>query len=110
MHMSNCVFCKIVNKEMETPILYEDDKLVVFNNINPSAPVHILIVPKKHVESIKKVEEEDRDLLGEMILRASKIASEKNLEGYKLIFNVGRKGGQEIDHIHLHLIGGWDNS
>lgn len=106
--MSDCIFCKIVNKETDTPLLYEDDKLVVFNDINPSAPVHILIVSKKHIESIKKVEEEDGDLLGEMILRASKIAGEKNLEGYKLIFNVGRKGGQEIDHIHLHLIGGWE--
>ncbi|OHA14107.1 MAG: histidine triad nucleotide-binding protein [Candidatus Tagabacteria bacterium RIFCSPLOWO2_01_FULL_39_11] len=106
----NCVFCDIVKHKRETYAEYEDDKFMAFNDIKPSAPIHILIVPKKHIDSIKSVDGEHKELLGEMIVLAKKIALEKKLEGYKLIFNVGRQGGQIVDHLHLHLLGGWEKS
>lgn len=101
-----CIFCKIAKGEIPTNKIFEDDKFVAFNDINPKATIHILIVPKRHIESIKTLKETDRELIGELILLAQKIASEKNMEGYKLIFNVGKEGGQLIDHLHLHLLSG----
>jgi len=99
----NCIFCKIINKEEDSETVYEDDDFVAFNDISPKAPVHVLIVPKKHVSSVKEV---DEDLAGKLIIVAKKIAEDKKLEGYKLLINVGREGGQIIDHLHLHLLGG----
>jgi histidine triad (HIT) family protein len=109
MNSSNCLFCKIINKEQEADIVFEDAKFVAFSNIAPKAPIHILIVPKKHIQSINHLEAEDKELVGELFLLAKKIAKEQKVSetGYKLIFNVGRGGGQIIDHIHLHLLGGW---
>ena len=101
----DCVFCKIINKEIPTDFLHESDKLVVFADIHPKAPVHILIVPKTHIASVKELN--DVSMAGELIITARKIAQDKNLEGYKLVFNVGRAGGQEVDHLHLHLLGGF---
>lgn len=103
--MENCLFCKISNKETPADIVYEDDVAVAFNDINPTAPVHILIVPKKHIVSIKELEDEDKELMGQLILTAKKIAEENDLKGYKILINVGREGGQIIDHLHLHLLG-----
>ena len=91
---------------MPSDIVYEDDKVIAFKDIHPKAPFHILIVPKKHVESVIALEEADKDLAGEIILTAKKIAGDNNLKGYKLIFNVGREGGQIINHLHLHLLAG----
>jgi len=105
--MDECIFCKIAKGESPAEFEYQGEALVAFRDINPAAPVHILVVPKKHFDSVKTVKEEDRDLLGEMILVAKKIAADKGLEGYKLIFNCGRAGGQIVDHVHLHLMGGW---
>ena len=103
----DCIFCKIINGSERADIVYEDDKVVAFKDINPKAKVHILIVPKKHVESIKELGEQDRDLISEIIFSAKKIAEDQKIdEGYKLVFNVGRKGGQIVDHVHLHLLGG----
>lgn len=103
-----CIFCKIAAKKKTADIVYENDKVVGFRDINPKAPVHILIVPKKHIPSIKDAGEGDRDMLGEILLTAKIIAKEQKIdEGYKLVFNAGRKGGQVIDHLHLHLLGGW---
>ena len=102
--MENCIFCKIINKEIPTNLIFENDNFVAFNDIKPKAKIHILIVPKKHIESIKTIEDSDKDLMGELLLVAKKIAKEKNMEGYELIFNVGREGGQLIDHLHLHLL------
>jgi histidine triad (HIT) family protein len=99
-----CLFCKIVNKEIPSEIVYEDEKVVVFKDINPKAPTHLLIVPKKHISSVDHVEIEDKALMGELILAAQKIAREKGLEGYKLQINVGRSAGQLIDHLHIHLL------
>ena len=102
----DCLFCKIANKEVPSDIVYEDDKFVAFKDIAPKAPLHLLIVPKKHIASIDHVGVEDKTLIGELILVAQKIAREKNLKGYKLLINVGREGGQIIDHLHLHLLSG----
>ncbi len=104
--MENCIFCKIASGEISSAKVFENDKIIAFNDINPKARVHILIVPKKHIESIKHLEKSDKKLVGEMFLAAQKIAEEKNLGGYKLVINVGREGGQLVDHLHLHLLNG----
>jgi len=102
----SCIFCKIANKQTPADIVYENDKIIAFKDNNPRAPVHILIVPKKHIPSVDHIEIQDKTLMGEMILCAQKIAREKNLPGYRLVINVGREGGQIIDHLHLHLLSG----
>jgi histidine triad (HIT) family protein len=99
-----CIFCKIANKEKEAEIVFEDEKLLAFEDINPKAPIHILIIPKKHIPSLDHVEIGDKALMGELILAAQKIAREKNLNGYRLQINVGRPAGQVVDHLHLHLL------
>ena len=101
-----CLFCQIINKEIPSTIVYEDDQVIAFNDINPHADVHILIVPKKHIDSIMELKEADEALAGYLLRVAHKIAQEKGLKGYKLQFNVGKEGGQIIFHLHLHLLGG----
>lgn len=105
--MNDCVFCKIVHGELPADILHKSAEAVIFKDINPSVPIHYLVVPKKHISSIKDVLHEDEALLGHIVLLAKEAAEKLSLSGYKLIFNVGRDGGQVIDHIHLHLLGGW---
>lgn len=100
-----CVFCKIINKEQSADIVCENEEFIAFKDINPVSPVHILIVPKKHIASVIELQPQDKELAGGLILFAQKIAKDNNLSGYKLTFNVGREGGQIIDHLHLHLIG-----
>ncbi|MGD0576779.1 MAG: histidine triad nucleotide-binding protein [Candidatus Staskawiczbacteria bacterium] len=107
--MTDCIFCKIIAGEIPSAKVFEDDNLVAFNDINPKARIHILIVPKKHIESVKHLELIDKELIGEMFLAAQKIAKDKNLAGYKLVINVGREGGQLVDHLHLHLLSGEAN-
>ncbi len=104
-----CLFCQIINKEIPADIMYEDEKFVVFKDIKPKAPIHLLIVPKKHILSVQHLEIEDKELIGELFLLAKKIAQEKGIagKGYKLVFCVGKGGGQTIEHIHLHLLAGW---
>lgn len=103
------IFDKIIAKEQQADIVYEDERMVAFYDIQPKAPVHLLIVPKKHIESVNELKEEDSDLAGAMIIKAKELAAERDIgDGYKLVFNVGRKGGQIVDHLHLHLLGGWD--
>lgn len=106
----DCIFCKIVNGEIPTEFLYEDDTLVVFRDINPHAPVHILIVPRRHIRSINDLTEEDREIISHTIMVGKEIAKDQsvNSSGYKLLFNVERGGGQVIFHLHMHLIGGWE--
>lgn len=105
-----CVFCKIANKEIKTDILYENDDVLAFKDIHPLAPIHILIIPKKHIEGINFLGETEKDILlaGNMIIAAKKLAEKAGIgeKGYKLLFRVGREGGQEVPHIHLHLLGG----
>ena len=100
----DCIFCKIAKGEIPSTKVFENENVFAFLDINPKAKIHILIIPKKHIESIKHLEKNDAELVGELILTAQKIAKEKNMQGYKLIFNVGREGGQMVDHLHLHLV------
>ena len=93
---------------MPADIIYENEQVVAFKDIHPKAPLHFLIIPKKHIPSVDHLEEEDKELMGELVLSAKKIAKEQGVSAaYKLVFNVGRAGGQIIDHIHLHLLAGW---
>jgi histidine triad (HIT) family protein len=107
--MTNCLFCKIVNKESPAEIVYENDKIVAFKDTHPQAPLHLLIVPRKHIPSVEHLEIEDKELIGELFLVAQRITREQGVAktGYKLVFNVGKGGGQIIEHLHLHLLGGW---
>ena len=102
--MDDCIFCKILKKEIPADIVHEDDDLIAFSDINPKAKIHILIVPKKHIDTIKDLKEDEADevLVGKMVLAARNIAKEKNLDGYQLLYNVGESAGQIIFHIHLH--------
>lgn len=101
-----CLFCKIINKEVPSDICYEDGKVIAFKDIYPKAPIHFLILPKKHIPSVDHLEIQDKTLMGELILAAQKIAKEQKIKGYKLMINVGRDGGQIIDHLHLHFLAG----
>lgn len=100
----DCLFCSIAKKEISADVVFEDDSFVVFKDISPKAETHLLIITKKHIESLKDITEHDKELMGGLLLTAQKIAKDKKLDGYKLQMNVGRKAGQEIDHIHLHLL------
>lgn len=102
--MEECVFCKITKKELPSKIEYEDERFVVFYDIHPKAPLHLLIVPRKHIESVDHLEIHDKELMGELLLVAKNVARLKRLKGYKLQINVGREGGQVVDHLHLHLM------
>lgn len=103
-----CVFCKIINKEIPAEFLYEDDLVVGFRDAHPLAPVHVLVIPKKHIASITEIGTNEEQLMGRLILAAKKVAEDLQISenGYKLLFRVGKHGGQEVGHIHLHLIGG----
>ena len=105
----DCLFCNIAHGKMNTEFLFENDNLVVFRDINPHAPVHLLIVPKRHIRSVNDLVPGDNDILAEMIMTARTMAAQEgvNASGYKLLFNVEKGGGQMIFHLHLHLLGGW---
>ena len=106
----DCLFCKIAYKEIPTDFLYEDDSVVVFRDINPQAPVHLLIVPKKHIRSINDLTEEDKKIVAEMAMIGKEMAKKEGVDqsGYKLLFHVEKGGGQVIFHLHQHLVGGWE--
>ncbi len=106
---SECLFCRIARGEQPADVVYQDEHLVAFKDIQPHAPVHILLVPRKHIRSINDLEEVDRDLAAELLFRARALAEEQGIHesGYRLMFNVERGGGQYIFHLHLHLMGGW---
>jgi histidine triad (HIT) family protein len=106
----DCIFCNIVNGEKPTEFLYQDDTLVVFSDIYPQAPVHLLVVPRKHIRSINDLKQEDGPIVSHVLMVAKDMAKKESVHhsGYKLLFNVERGGGQVIFHLHLHLIGGWD--
>jgi len=105
----DCIFCKIIKHEVPTNSIYEDDWLVVFKDIKPSAPIHYLIVSKEHIQSIIHLQNNHQEIISKMVFTAKMLAEKLGLKGYKLVFNVGRQGGQIIDHLHLHLLGGWEN-
>lgn len=106
---NDCLFCKIASGKMDTEFLFENENLVVFRDIRPQAPTHLLIVPKRHIRSINDIQEEDNAIISEMIQVAKEMAKKEAVSqsGYKLLFNVEKGGGQVIFHLHLHLIGGW---
>ena len=106
--MEDNIFLKIIRKEIPADIVYEDDEILAFRDIHPLAPVHILIIPKKPIESIATMEASDVPLVGKIFLVAQNIARDLNIskKGYKLLIRVGRDGGQEVPHLHLHLLGG----
>jgi histidine triad (HIT) family protein len=105
----DCTFCRIVRKEKSADFLYEDESVVVIKDIRPHAPIHLLIIPKKHIRSINDLTEQDKDVVFNMILKARNVARQQSIadSGYKLVFNTERGGGQVIFHLHLHLLGGW---
>jgi histidine triad (HIT) family protein len=105
----NCIFCRIAGGELPTDFLYEDEQIVVFKDIRPAAPIHLLVVPRRHIRSINDLTEGDREIISEVFMVAKQMAAECSVAetGYKLLFNVEKGGGQEIFHLHLHLIGGW---
>ena len=105
----DCIFCEIIRGEKSADFVYRGDSVVAFKDIKPHAPVHILLVPKKHIRSINDLTDEDRPIISNLILRAQKISEELGIaqSGYKLVFNVERGGGQFVFHLHLHLVGGW---
>lgn len=105
----DCLFCQIIRGDKPADFLHKDESLVVFKDIYPQAPVHLLIVPRRHIRSMNEVAEQDRDIISQMILRGKEMAKEEGVakSGYKLLFNVERGGGQVIFHLHLHLLSGW---
>ena len=105
----DCLFCQISQGKTSTEILYENETLVVFRDINPAAPVHLLIVPKKHIRSVNDLSDDDQPILAELVMVARKMAVEQGIDksGYRIFINVERGGGQVIFHLHMHVIGGW---
>lgn len=106
----NCVFCGIIAKQIPAEIVFEDSDFVAFNDIHPKGPHHILIVPRTHVGSVKELDEEGEKMAGRMIGTARRLALERDIGGYKLVFNVGAEAGQTVEHLHLHLVGGWSEA
>ena len=105
--MSDCLFCKIAAGEIPSTKVYEDDKLLAFKDINPQAPVHILVIPKEHFDSVDALDEKSAPIVGNIMLVAKKIAAEQGLkDGYRIITNIGENGGQTVKHLHFHILGG----
>ena len=105
--MTDCIFCSIVSGDIPTKKIYEDDQVIVIGDLYPKAPVHNLVLPRRHIESIAMLQEEDEKLVGHMLRVAARVAKvDHELPGYKTLFNVNKEGGQEIMHLHLHLLGG----
>ena len=106
--MLGCLFCKIVQKQIPAKIVFEDDKVLAFEDVSPQAPVHILIIPKEHIPTVNDITEMHKDILNDMFLVAKNIAKEKNIamQGYRLVMNTNAEAGQTVFHIHMHLLGG----
>jgi histidine triad (HIT) family protein len=105
---SDCIFCRIIAGEVPSEKVYQDDRVTAFRDIRPVAPVHILIVPNKHIASVNEVEDEDEAVLGRLFLTAKRLAVQEGIaeSGYRLIINTGRHAGQDVFHLHVHLLGG----
>ena len=106
--MTECLFCKIIAHEIPASIVYEDDRILAFNDINPQAPMHVLVVPKRHVATLNELSPDDDQMVGELVRRAAAIAKERGVStgGFRTVFNTNREAGQTVFHIHLHLLGG----
>ena len=105
--MTSCVFCDIDEGNVPGKKIYEDDQCFVIRNIRPLAPVHLLVIPHQHIATLDEMNQTDEGLIGHMLYVATKVSQQENLPGYKLGFNVNKEGGQEVFHIHLHVLGGW---
>ena len=107
-YMNDCLFCKIIKGEVPSNKVYEDEEILAFYDINPAAPIHILVIPKKHIDSLAKIEKEDELLIGKIYGVINKIAEEKGFKekGYRVIVNCGENGGQEVMHLHFHILAG----
>ena len=106
--MTDCLFCKIISRQIPGSIVFEDDRVLAFNDINPQAPTHVLIIPKRHIASLNDLTPDDDGIVGELARRAAAIAAERGIAagGYRTVFNTNRDAGQTVFHIHLHLLGG----
>lgn len=106
--MEDCIFCKIIRREVPSNIVYEDEEIIAFKDIQPAAPIHILVIPKKHIPSLVQLEKEDEILIGKIYTIINKIAEEQGVldKGYRVIVNCGKDGGQEVGHLHFHLLAG----
>ena len=106
--MADCLFCKIIDRTIPSTVVYEDDRVMAFNDIDPQAPTHVLIVPKRHIATLNDISTEDDQIVGELVRRAAAIAKERGFSehGYRTLFNTNRGAGQTGFHIHLHLLGG----
>lgn len=106
--MEDCIFCKIIKREIPSNIVYEDDGIIAFKDIQPAAPIHILVIPKKHIPSLVEIEKEDEAVIGKIYTIINKIAEEQGVKekGYRVIVNCGKDGGQEVGHLHFHLLAG----
>lgn len=105
--MTECLFCKIIKGDIPSDLLYEDDKVVAFRDINPQAPVHFLVIPKEHIESAMDINEDNKDLIGHIFNVSSALAKDEGLEsGYRIVNNCQEHGGQTVNHIHFHVLGG----
>jgi histidine triad (HIT) family protein len=106
--MEDCIFCKIIKKEIPASIVYEDERMIAFDDINPQAPVHVLLIPKEHYPSLNEIPEDKKDVLSHLLLKAREIAREKEIgeRGYRIVLNTARESGQDVLHIHFHLLGG----
>ena len=106
--MSDCIFCKIIAGQIPSEKIYEDDEMLAFNDTNPQAPVHFLLIPKKHIKSLMDIEPEDGALVGRLLLKAQELAKEQGCEekGARFVINAKRHGGQTVDHLHIHILGG----
>lgn len=103
----DCIFCKIANHEIDSENVYEDDEVIAFNDLDPQAPVHVLIIPKEHISSANELTLGNKDIVGKIFMIASKIASDMSLDrGYRIVNNCGEDGGQTVEHLHFHLLGG----
>ena len=105
--METCLFCRIANHEIPAEVLYEDDRIMAFKDISPQAPVHFLIVPKRHIDNLMEIDENDKEMLGHMLFCAQKVAKEHGCEekGARFVFNCKTDGGQTVNHLHLHILG-----
>ncbi|OGF99149.1 histidine triad nucleotide-binding protein [Candidatus Gottesmanbacteria bacterium RBG_13_37_7] len=110
--MSECLFCKIIKGEITAKIIYQDRENIAIYDIKPKSPVHVLVMPKKHITSLQEIDESDVEILGKVLVFVQKVASKLGIaqKGYKVVINNGAGSGQEIFHLHLHILGGWQKS